>query len=614
MQQAVQVLVDEPAIDREFTYSLPAELASGRVPLRVGTIVRVPLHGRNIRGWVTDIDASQPRGVELLPITRVASVGPPPSVVDLTSWAAWRWAGTRVHFLRTASADRVVAGVPPQASGHTMGVSAGTSTDVASWIQGAIDGERMAPTPIRLGPCADTWPLLIEAVERGRVLVLVPTVTWAAQLAGKLRQAGVTTALAPRDWAGATAAHAVVGTRAAAWAPCDTLDSVIVFDEHDEAYQSEAAPTWNARDVAVERARLDGAVCFLVGPMPSPDTLALVGQSASDPDATVLIAPPQDERESWPRVEIVDRREDDPATGEWCSDALADLLRSDRTVVCVLNRTGRARLAYCASCGELAVSERSGRALRLEKQQFVDAESGEVRPAVCEACGTMRFRRARVGVKGVAEEMERLALRPVIQVVGETAMGALAAEREGSGERHASAARHVEKPPLYIGTEAVLHRVPAADAVVFLDFDQELSAPRYRAGEESFALLVRAARLAGPRSGGGRILVQTRMPSHPVLLAAVGADPSDWVRTETARRSQMRQPPASAWALVSGEAAGTFIERLRAVDRSGVLDIAESASGTWRIRCDDRVPLLDALSHTERPPGRLRVAVDPLRA
>ena len=74
---------------------------------------------------------------------------------------------------------------------------------------------------------------------------------------------------------------------------------------------------------------------------------------------------------------------------------------------------------------------------------------------------------------------------------------------------------------MHVGTEAVLHRVTEADAVAFLDFDQELLAPRYRAVEEALALLARAARLVGGRRPGARVLVQTRVPNHEVLDAAL---------------------------------------------------------------------------------------------
>ncbi|WP_419946224.1 hypothetical protein [Candidatus Poriferisodalis sp.] len=680
MQQAVQVLVDEPAIDREFTYLLPPELAAGRVPVTVGTVVEVPLRGgstsqpqqptlfdvkapvrtrpagRLIRGWVTELDPALPDGVHLQPVNRVLSIGPPQHVVELAKWAAWRWAGTQVHFLRTASADRAVAGAPseparrpgipqprpsrrpadvrePAAAGAAMLSDSSGSVGIPGWVRAAYSDDRHAPAVVRLGPCADEWPLIAEALRHGRSLVLVPNVAWAAGLAGRLRQAGTSSALVPRDWAEAVSAHAVVGTRAGAWAPCGRLEAVVVLDEHNEAYQEKATPTWNARDVAVERARRDGARCVLVGPMPSPDTLALCGLVPADstsadlpallpttqaetpttagPAPATVIAPPRStQHDAWPRLLIADRRQDDPATGEWCGEALAGLLRSEAVVACVLNRTGRARLAYCNSCGELARSRTTGRALRLDKQQFTDPDTGEIRPAVCESCGATRFRRARLGVKGVASEMERLTQRPVVQVTGENARRETDTDDDGPRTGLPAGA----EPALCIGTEAVLHRVRSADAVAFVDFDQELMAPRYRAAEEAFALLIRAARLVGPRSVGGRILVQTRLPAHPVLVAASAADPSGWLRDEYERRTQMRQPPAAAWALVSGAAAPAYIERLSAGSHAGALDIAGPADGTWRIRSDEHAQLLDALAGTERPSGRLRVAVDPMRA
>lgn len=603
------MLVDEPAIDREFTYLLPPELASGRVQVTVGTVVQVPLHGRSIRGWVTKLDAPRPDGVDLLAVKRVSGIGPPRHVVDLARWAAWRWAGTWAHFMRTASADRVVAGMPTAPS-RRRDITAGAGVSTPDWLRAAWQLDPQTPSIIRLGPCADEWPLMAEALRRGRVLLLVPTVNWAARIAGRLRSEGIPTALMPRDWAAAAAALAVVGTRSAVWAPCGQLDTVVVLDEHDEAYQSEAAPTWNARDVAVERARRDGAHCLLAGPIPSVDAVSAARGRSSEPEEVVISAPRTSARGAWPRVQIADRRGDDPATGEWCGEALAEVLRTGRRVVCVLNRTGRARLAYCASCGELARSPDSGRPLRLDEQRFVDPDTGEVRPAVCESCGTTRFRRARVGVKGVASELERLTQRAVVQVVGESA-------RPQSGT--AGDGPQADLPggmdtSLYVGTEAVLHRLHSADVVAFLDFDQELMAPRYRAAEEALALLVRAARLVGPRSAGGRILVQTRLPAHPVLAAAADADPTEWLRGEIARRVAMRQPPAAAWALASGAAASTYIERLSAGSYSGALDIAGPASGTWRIRSDEHGTLLDALADAERPGGRLRVAVDPMRA
>ena len=101
-----------------------------------------------------------------------------------------------------------------------------------------------------------------------------------------------------------------------------------------------------------------------------------------------------------------------------------------------------------------------------------------LRPPVCLVCGAGRFANLRPGVTRLREELEAAANRPAVLVTGR------------DDERPAPAG-------VYVGTEAVLHRVDRADTVAFLDFDREVLAPRYRAAEQAFALLVRAARLVG---------------------------------------------------------------------------------------------------------------------
>jgi primosomal protein N' (replication factor Y) len=156
----------------------------------------------------------------------------------------------------------------------------------------------------------------------------------------------------------------------------------------------------------------------------------------------------------------------------------------------------------------------------------------------------------------------------------------------------------------------VLHRVAAADAVAFLDFDQELTAARYRAPEQALALLALGARVVRGRREHGRLLVQTRQPGHPVLEAAVHADPDRVAAVEAPLRQALQLPPASAMALVSGPAAGELVDRLGAPLG---LRIDGPADGSWRLVAPSHQVLCDALAAVERPAGRLRIEVDPLR-
>src|SRR5581483_3028839 len=398
-----------------------------------------------------------------------------------------------------------------------------------------------------------------------------------------LRRSGFAVAQHPRDWAmAATGGCTVVGARAAAWAPLERPLAVVVLDEHDEGYQEERAPTWNARDVAVERARRAGVPCVMTSPCPSLEALAL---------GDLLTPSRADERAGWPAVELVDRRKEPPGLGLF-SERLVTLVRETERVVCVLNRKGRARLLACTACGELARCEVCESAVeQLSDGALQCRRCGAQRPSVCAHCGATRFRVLRMGVSKARDDLERLAGRPVAEVT-------------------ADASGPIDDVPVIVGTEAVLHRVSHADAVAFLDFDQELLAPRYRAGEEALGLLARAARLVGGRRTGGRLLVQTRMPSHEALDAIVHADPGRFAVVESARRAALRFPPEAAIAEISGEAGEAFVSELSA---DGVDVLGPSGSGRWLARADDHRHLCDRLASVPRPPGRLRVAVDPLR-
>jgi primosomal protein N' (replication factor Y) len=362
------------------------------------------------------------------------------------------------------------------------------------------------------------------------------------------------------------------------------LSAVVVVDEHEESWQQEQAPTWHARDVAVERARRAGVPCVLVSPAPTLEAQAM---------GTVLCPSRATERAGWPVLDVVDRREEDPARRSLFSERFVRVLPDAGRVVCVLNRKGRSRLLACASCGAIATCERCRAAVvQDEWGELVCNQCGSRRPAVCLSCGAGAFRNLRAGVSRVREELEALVREPVVEVTASTA------------------GRSLPDARVFVGTEAVLHQIEAAALVAFLDFDQELLAPRYRAAEEALSLLVLAARLVGGRGSGGRVLVQTRMPRHEVIEAALHGDPTRVSEAEAARRRALGFPPVTAMAVVSGPSAPAFME---AFGQPLGVEILGPSEGRWLLRAPDHRPLLDALAATPRPAGRLRIEVDPLR-
>jgi primosomal protein N' (replication factor Y) len=551
--------------------------------VRVGDRVRVVLHGRRVGGWVVGTDVEPPPGVALRPLAKWSGRGPTPELIELAEWAAWRWAGRPASLLRTASPERVVLRLPavPRRSlareraveMDVMGALSAASSDAAARSEALL---------VRLPPAAAVDPVVFAAVARGNALVLCPTAASARAVGAAVRRVGVPTALHPRDWALGAAGATVVGTRAAAWAPVGDLAAIVVIDEHDEAHRQEQAPTWHARDVALERARRAGVPCVMTSPCPSLEAL----------DAARLVSPSRaDERAGWPVVDVVDMRRQDPRTG-LLPPALVKLLHSDRRVLCVLNRTGRARLLACKACGELARCERCDAAVAQPGDDLVCARCGTVRPTVCASCGASRLRTLRQGVTRVRDEIAALIGEPVDEVTA------------------ASGAAEVPSSRVVVGTEATLHQIDRADAVAFLDFDQELLAPRYRAAEQALGLLARAARVVGGKAGGGRLVVQTHVPRHEVVQAALNADPTRVASAERDRRTQLRFPPVTAMAEVSGAAAGAFVG---AIGGHLGVEVLGPSDGRWLVRAPDHRTLCDALAATPRPPGRLRVAVDPPR-
>jgi hypothetical protein len=104
--------------------------------------------------------------------------------------------------------------------------------------------------------------------------------------------------------------------------------------------------------------------------------------------------------------------------------------------------------------------------------------------------------------------------------------------------------------------------------------------------------------------------VQTFVPRHEVVQAALHGDPARAARSERARRELLRFPPVTAMCEVSGPAAPAYVERLGAP--LGV-EVLGPSDGRWLLRAPDHRTLCDALAATERPAGRLRLAVDPPR-
>jgi primosomal protein N' (replication factor Y) (superfamily II helicase) len=617
-----RIVPDVVAVTRAFDYSVPDEL---RGQLRVGAIVRIGLHGRRVRGWVVADDVeSEVDAATLRPVLAVTSLGPPEPVVELTAWAAHRYCGSRVALLRSASPPNLVAPA-------TLAPGRVESVVPDGWPVAGSAAERDALTlaaevrdddvaTLRWPPLLDRRLLVAQLLARdGSSLVVVADASRGQSLVRWLRRAGAHAVLVHSDlsaaertraWATAAAGRVVVvGGRVAALAPVPDLRAAVVVDDSDEALQEERTPTWHARELLAERARRAGARFAVVSAAPSVEAEVL---------ATTVHAPMRAaEAAGWPRVEVVDRGEEPPGAGllsERLARALHDARDAGAPAVCVLNRRGRVRLLACSTCRKLVRWDRDGAPV-WDQPSDAPVEAGSVpvaRPDVCPHCGGTRLRVLRSGVTRVREELA--ALLPGTTVIEvDTATAAIESDGNEVG--------------VFVGTEAVLQRVEVRRnrpvLVAFLDFDQELLAPRSRAAEQALWLVVRAARLvAGHDRSLTRVLLQTRISDHEVVRAAVAGDPARVVEAERARRRAVGFPPFGGLAEISGsvaavDAAATALGALGADAAVTVLGPdrrGETARALVRGRDPDVVA--DALAAAIPPAralGRLHVEVDPTK-
>ena len=193
------------------------------------------------------------------------------------------------------------------------------------------------PVTVRLPPAADVTPLVAgagpaRADPGGGALGQPGRRAEPPGCAGPAARWRACPRTGPRRGPGAAV---VVGARAAAWAPCPGLAAVVVVDGHDEALGQEQAPTWHAVTVAAERARRAGVPCVVISACPTLELLAAGPVRGGGPPA---------------RAPGLGRRRGGRPAGRRSpaglySERLVAFVRAERRVVCVLNRTGRARLS-----------------------------------------------------------------------------------------------------------------------------------------------------------------------------------------------------------------------------------------------------------------------------
>ena len=587
-----RVAVDSPLphLDRLFDYRVPAELDVAAQP---GVRVKVRFANRLTDGFLMQrVEGSDHAGV-LAPLTKVVSAEPvlTPDVALLARRVADRAAGTLSDVLRLAIPPRHAraekgparaespAPAPPQSDGwarYRTGIS---------YLSALKDGR--SPRAVWAALPGTTWTeeiaVAVQATLAGGrgALVVVPDARDADRVAVALREAigadafvVLTADLGPAERyrrflaVSRGAVRAVVGTRAACFAPVHALGLVAIWDDGDDLHAEPRAPYPHARDVLVLRAHLSNAAALIGGYTPSVDAYALLGSGWARP----LVADRATAHRTAPRVEVAGSDfalSRDPAARsarlpDVAFDALRAALKAGGPALLQVPRRGYQLGFSCGDCRSPARCAHCQGPLTRTAANRPPSCGWCARGAegwACPHCAGTRLRSAAVGERRTAEELARAFPDvPVITSSGD----ALRSEVDDTAA-------------LVVATPGAEPSTPGGyRSVVLLDAWSMLTRPDLRAAEEALRRWSHAAALARSSADGGQVVLVGADAAVPAVQALVRWDPLWFAETEAAGRAALGFPPAVRLAAIEGEptAAGSLVDDVLADPAlAGIADV-----------------------------------------
>jgi len=340
-------------------------------------------------------------------------------------------------------------------------------------------------------------------------------------------------------------ARIAIGARSAVFAPFAELSLVIVDEEHDGSYKQETGLHYNARDLALVRARQLGAVALLGSATPSLQALYSVRAGKYEE----LRLPKRVEERPLPEVSVVDLRacRDLRGPGRFISAelnrAMGEALGRGEQVLLFLNRRGYATFPVCAACGSALRCRHCDISLTLHQalNAYVCHYCGDSRPvtAVCDGCGSAAIKKL-----GLGTEKVEAAVRALFPAARVARMDRDTTRRKGEIVSLLKGL-HARTIDVLVGTQMVAkgHDFPDITLVGIICADLSLSFPDFRAGERTFQLLAQVAGRAGRGDRPGRVILQTYTPEHFSIRAARDQDVAAFYDQEIGFRRTLGYPP-----------------------------------------------------------------------
>ena len=399
-----------------------------------------------------------------------------------------------------------------------------------------------------------------HAVELGRqAIVLVPEISLTPQTVERFRSrfgrvavlhSHLTDAERHRYWRDILdgAVSVVVGARSAIFAPTPNLGMIVLDEEHEGSFKQDTAPRYHARDVAIQRSRLENVPLILGSATPALDSW----YRAKKGEYTLVDMPRRVSNRPLPDVRIVDRREEaNTRFGHGIITrplylAVNEALRDGGQVILLLNRRGFSTHIQCPACGhavncpdcEIALTHHrtDGTAVCHYCDYRIPA------PKKCPECGFVGIRYSGTGTQRLEQEVaNRFKDYTCLRMDTDTMQGRgahqNAFERFRKGEVH-----------ILLGTQMIAKGLdfPNVTLVGVINADTALHLPDFRASERTFQLVTQVAGRTGRGEKGGRVWVQTFNPDHEAIVSASRHDYTRFAMKEIPLRKAFLYPPFSS--------------------------------------------------------------------
>jgi primosomal protein N' (replication factor Y) len=337
-----------------------------------------------------------------------------------------------------------------------------------------------------------------------------------------------------------------IGARSAIFAPVKDLGAIILDEEHESSYKQSESPRYHARDLAVIRGRLTGAVCLLGSATPSLESWHNVQQGKFE----LIELPERVEGRPLPPVEVVDLRtkastgaNDSHILSKRLVEAVWERLDRQEQTILLLNRRGYATFVQCRSCGEVwhchqcnvSLTYHRGRRRLVCHYCFHE----EPAPTICPRCTS-----ADLSFKGVGTEQVE---REVLETFPQARIARMDVDTTSAKWAHHDILGRVERREIDIllGTQMIAKGLdfPFVTLVGVINADVAMNLPDFRASERTFQLLTQVAGRAGRGERGGEVIVQTSLPHHYAIRCAIEHDYLKFAEHELHERQAPEYPP-----------------------------------------------------------------------